>query len=75
MKTSLYFANNDFVFLAQKHEERDRDFVETLKIEIPSSSHKRTKKHELFMLVIKKKQKLYARNEKNAFEKVLAKRS
>jgi hypothetical protein len=24
MKTSLYFPNNDFVFLAQKHKERER---------------------------------------------------
>jgi hypothetical protein len=32
MKTSLYFPNNEFVFLAQKHKERDRDLVENLKI-------------------------------------------
>jgi hypothetical protein len=48
--------------------------LEKLKIEIPSSSHKRRKNMSFSCLFKKKFKKLYARNDKNAFAKVLAKR-
>jgi hypothetical protein len=54
--------------------EIDRDLVANLKIEIPSSSHKRRKDTSFSCLLKTKKKSKYSMqgmNEKNAFAKVL----